>query len=312
MRLLGQPRVERGEVRLGRRHQLLEAVDDEIGLLEGVDAVAGAHDPLQVEANPVRRPRFQRVQRFALGRDDAGAVDAQALGGVDQAEFHRVPVQAGQVLQRLRADGVRLDPAAAVGGHVVGEHRVHQQRHMAEQVMEQIRFCDVVDLVGAADPPGHREAAVGQVLEEVQFRQQAFHADQGPAGGRAQHFVELVEARDHVLAHAHLVLGIEEFAAGAADQQFALAPVQRAPGGMVVGAVAVPRLLHHGSGIDRHVSLVGLLVLYAARGSVHGGIPGKSITGMVESRPRNRCAKLRRMHDMAQHCCVDSMLRSNK
>src|SRR3546814_20870756 len=66
-------------------------------------------------------------------------------------------------------------PAAAVGGHVVGEHRVHQQRHVAEQVVEQVRLLDVVDLVRAPDPPRHREAAVGQVVEEVKFRQQALH-----------------------------------------------------------------------------------------------------------------------------------------
>ena len=73
-------------------------------------------------------------------------------------------------------------PPLAVSLHVVGEHRVHQQRHVAEQVMEQVRLGQVVELLGPADPPGHREAAVGQVLEEIQFRQQALHADQLPAG----------------------------------------------------------------------------------------------------------------------------------
>jgi len=91
------------------------------------------------------------------------------------------------------------------------------------------------------------------------------------SSGRAQHFVELVEARDHVLAHAHLVLGIQELLAGAANQQLALALVQGAPSGVVVGAVAVPRLFHHRCGVDRHIPLVGLLVFDAARVGFHGG-----------------------------------------
>src|SRR5687768_8464662 len=58
--LVRQRGVDRGEVRRGGLHQLFEAVDDEVGLLEGVDAVAGAHDPRQVEADAVGRGRFQR------------------------------------------------------------------------------------------------------------------------------------------------------------------------------------------------------------------------------------------------------------
>src|SRR5690606_32913226 len=99
-RLVRQARVDRGEVRGGGRHQLLEAVDDEVGLLVGVDPVAGAHDPLQVEADPVGRVRLQAVARLAGRGDDAGAVDAQPAALADQAELHRVPVQPGQVLQR--------------------------------------------------------------------------------------------------------------------------------------------------------------------------------------------------------------------
>ena len=83
--------------------------------------------------------------------------------------------------QRLGAEAVRLDAAAAVGLHVVGEDRVEQQRHVAEQVVEQVRLGDVVDLLGFADPPGHRKAPVGQMIEERQLRQQAFDADQRPS-----------------------------------------------------------------------------------------------------------------------------------
>ena len=209
------------------------------------------------------------MQRFALGRDDARTVDAQPLRRGNQAEFHRVPVQPGEILQRVRANSVRLDATAPIGLHEVGKQRIHQQRHVPEQIMEQVRFGDVVDLVRAADPPGHREAPVGQMIEEIQLRQQPFHTDQRPAGGRLQHRVERVEARNLGVVHAHCVLRLQELIAGPPDQQRALPPVQRAPGGMVVGAVTIPRLLHHRGGVDRHIALVGELVLDAARRCVH-------------------------------------------
>ena len=53
---------------------------------------------------------------------------------------------------------------------------------MAEQVMEQIGLGDVIDLLGFAQPPGHRETAVGQVIEKRELGQQPFDADQLPAG----------------------------------------------------------------------------------------------------------------------------------
>src|SRR5690348_10457628 len=51
--LVLEARVDRGEVGPGRVHQLLEAVDHEVGLLVGVDLVFGAHDALEVEADAV-------------------------------------------------------------------------------------------------------------------------------------------------------------------------------------------------------------------------------------------------------------------
>ena len=269
-RLFGQPRVDRGEVRAGGVHQLFVAVDDEIGLLVAVDAVAGAHDPLQVETDAVRRRAFQAVDAFALGADDAGAVDAQAVGFADQAELDRVPVQPGEVGQRLRTQRMRLHAAAAVGGHVVGEHRVHQQRHVPEQVVEQVGFGQIVELLGLADPPGHREATVGEMLEEHQLRQQPFDADDLPAGGGAQHAVEIVEFRDPVRRHAHVALAAQELGAGAADQQLLLALEQRRPDLVIGAGVGTPRLLDHAGGVQRHVALVGHLVFDALRGGSHG------------------------------------------
>src|SRR5207342_808772 len=76
-RLLGELLVIRTEVRLGRFDQLLETVDHEIGFLKGVDAIARAHDPMQVEADAIGRIRFQAVEALAFRTHDARTVNAQ-------------------------------------------------------------------------------------------------------------------------------------------------------------------------------------------------------------------------------------------
>jgi hypothetical protein len=103
------------------------------------------------------------------------------------------------------------------------------------------------------------------VLEEVQFGQQAFDADELPTSRRAELHVEFAELRDVVLADAHRVLALQELVAGAALEQFALTPEQRLPDAVVGGRVAVPGLLDHAGGVDRHIALVGGQVFDALR-----------------------------------------------
>jgi hypothetical protein len=166
---------------------------------------------------------------------------------------------------------------------------------VAEQVVEEVRLLDVVELVRAPDPPGHREAAVGEVREEVQLGQQALDADQLPAGGFAEHAVEVVEARDAVGREAHLRLRAQEGLAGAADQQLALAGVEALPDVVVGRGVAVPRLLDHAGRVDRDLAAVGLEVLEAAR-LVH---PPTLAAGR-----RNGVAKLQAGGLYTQSCCA--------
>src|SRR5690606_2058064 len=123
-----------------------------------------------------------------------------------------------------------------------------------------------------ADPPGHREAPVREMVEEIEFRQQALDADQLPAGRLREHLVEFVVARDRVRRHAETLLVVEELAARAALENLALATEQGRPGLVVGRGIARPRLLDHGGRVDRHVALVGLLVFDTTR-RFHGAPP---------------------------------------
>src|SRR5271165_2504031 len=71
--------VDRREIGPGRIEQLPEIVDDEIGLLELVDAVAGKHYAPQIETNPVWPGVLETINRLPGGGQDTRAIDAQAL-----------------------------------------------------------------------------------------------------------------------------------------------------------------------------------------------------------------------------------------
>jgi hypothetical protein len=228
------------------------------------------------------------VDRLALRRHDTGTVDAQAVGLPDQAEFDRVPVQPREINQRFGAEPVRLDPAGTVGLHVVREQRIQQQRHVTEQVVEQVGLGDVVDLLGLADPPGHRKAPVRQMIEEGQLRQQAFDADQFPARRLAEHAIELIELRDRIRRHAEALLVVDELAAGTTNENLPLALEQRRPDVVIAARIAGPGLLDNGRRIDRHTALVGLLVFDAAWRRVHGKRRMKEL-GDFSTAAINRC-----------------------
>ena len=114
----------------------------------------------------------------------------------DEPELHRVPVQAGEQLAGVEA--ARLQSAGAVGLHVVGEHRVEQQRHVAEEVVEHVGLDDVVELLRPADPAGDRKLAPRQQREERFLGDQPRHRDHVPPGGTVQRLRQLVEARNAV------------------------------------------------------------------------------------------------------------------
>jgi hypothetical protein len=188
--------VDRTEVDVRKAEQLLEAVDDEIGLLEVVDAVARAHHPFELKVEPVRRRVVEREDGLGRRRRDAGAVDPQAVLLLDQAELDRVPVHPRQLVEH--AELLRAQAADAVGLDVVGDGRVHQQRHVPEDVVEDVRLLEVVELVRLADEVAGREAPVREVLEEHFVGHQPRHGDDLPSGALHQDVGEAAEVRDPV------------------------------------------------------------------------------------------------------------------
>ena len=71
LRQPAQPLIDRREV--CRRHvkELLEAVDDKVGLLVAVDLVARAHGALQLQRQALRLGALHGVGQLARGAEDA-------------------------------------------------------------------------------------------------------------------------------------------------------------------------------------------------------------------------------------------------
>src|SRR5207248_914773 len=75
----------------------------------------------------------------------------------------------------------RLQPAFAVGLHVIGEDRAHQHRHMAGDVMKDVRLLKIVKLVAPPDEARRGKAPRGKKGEKHVVRHEAWHRNNAPA-----------------------------------------------------------------------------------------------------------------------------------
>ncbi len=78
--LAAQPLIERRERLVRFVEQLLERVDDEIGLLIRIDAEFGRQHAFEIEGDAVGLVAVDGIDGLALRREDAGAIDAQTFG----------------------------------------------------------------------------------------------------------------------------------------------------------------------------------------------------------------------------------------
>ena len=90
----------------------------------------------------------------------------------------------------------------AVGLDEIREHGVRQHGQVPEEIVEQVRLDQIIELIAPAHPHRDREAALGQVREEVRLRNQAGHADHLEAREPLQSFAGFLEHRDAVRIRA--------------------------------------------------------------------------------------------------------------
>ena len=233
-------------------------------------SIGPAHDARGLEGQALDALALDRVLHFGGGREDARAVDLEARRRADQAEFHRVPVEARQKVDL----GAGFQRALAVHLHVVGEHRVAEQRHVAEEIVEQVGLDQVVELGAGADPHRHRKAPMRQVIVEHRVGDQARHADDAPAGQLLQPRIDRREVGDAV-ADAERLEALHELIAGVDLGERRLPLDQQAPHGLVLVRVVGGALRHRPVG--RHACVVAAKVFQ--RGEVHAWNMGTRAVG---------------------------------
>ncbi len=100
---------------------------------------------------------------------------------------------------------------------------------MAEYLVENVGFLQVVQLFGRADKSGDGKALAGQQLEKRLERNQRRHPGHLPARGAPQHLVDLGQLRDAFVGQGQLLDAIQVLLARPALDQLELAADQCVP-----------------------------------------------------------------------------------
>src|SRR5215831_1017896 len=158
-------------------------------LLKTVDYIVRAHDALKIEADPIGRVAFEREEAFGGGRHNPGAEDAQSGLRSDQSEFDRVPVEPRQMWQLAKL--YRSLSTLAVSLHEIRVDRVCQQRHVAENIVEDVRFLKIIHLLLGPNEGSRGEAFVGEVIEEDIVGHEPGDRDDTPTGDLFEPFAQL-------------------------------------------------------------------------------------------------------------------------
>src|SRR6516225_1449408 len=116
------------------------------------------------------------------------------------------------------SEPVSLQTAFAIGLHVVGEDRAHQQRHMAADVVEDVRLLEIIKLVAAPDEAGRREPAAREMSEEYVIRDEARYRDDPPPGGPLENIAKAMKIGNAVGRDAKPAQPFKILAAGSPDQ----------------------------------------------------------------------------------------------
>ncbi|MCY1360046.1 hypothetical protein D9M69_466540 [compost metagenome] len=100
---------------------------------------------------------------------------------------------------------------------------------MAKDLVEDVRFLQIVQLFRSADEGGYRELLAGQQFEEGLEGDQCRDAGNTPAGGGLEHLVDFAQLRNAVMGQVELLDTVEIFLARAAFDHLQLAGDQGVP-----------------------------------------------------------------------------------
>ena len=142
----------------------------------------------------------------------------------------------------------------------IRKDRMRVQRHVAKDVVEDIRLGDVIERARRADRDGGRKASPRERLEEQLRFQEALDGDSPPSGLRFETSVHLVEVRNAVALQSDHSDPFQERAGRVLLEMLHAAVVESLPDPVVIGRVARP-ILADVEGLEAEFDLVTMTVL---------------------------------------------------
>ncbi|TXT44701.1 MAG: hypothetical protein FD139_2132 [Methylocystaceae bacterium] len=251
VRSVAQAIIDRIKILITVGEKLLEAFDDEICLLEIADDVIRSHDAFEVEGDAVRRGIFQRKDRLRRRGHDSSPENAQPFRRLDQAELNRVPVEPREIVELPARQ--RPSTAFSIGFEKTRIRRIGEERHMPEDVMEDVGLLQIFELRLRANEGAGRKAPIGEMIEEGVVRNQPGHRNDAPAGHGPQSSAKIRELRNAGARQFELLLRRQELVAGPAGQERRLAGEQPVPTIVLLIAVGGPVLIYRPVRLSRRL-----------------------------------------------------------
>jgi hypothetical protein len=141
------------------------------------------------------------------------------------------------------------------------------QRHVAEDVVEDVRLGEVVQLRFRADDHGRRKPTLSQAFEELPGRNEARHRDRVPPRPRSQSGVHIGEVGHLMRAQPDRLGAVEKHPAAGVAQGSHPPLVQDPPYLVILVRVVAPHLT------DERRLLLDVVVVVIV--SVRGGLGGR-------------------------------------
>ena len=117
------------------------------------------------------------------------------------------------------------------------------KRHVTEDIVKDVGFFKIVELLAAADEGSGRKFAAGKHLKEWARRDEAGNCNHLPAGDLPQARIHAVEIGYGFSTDAERREPIEVLLGDMTTQRSPLTLEKRPPDGMILGGVALPALI---------------------------------------------------------------------
>src|SRR5580658_4078372 len=179
--------------------------------------------PFELDRVTLHFGRFDRVLDLSIGAEQTAAVHAETLAGTHETELDGEPKEASH---RFNDAGQSMDPLDRISDSVhdtrrrvralseshqgLGEMPVRMHGHVACDVMEDIGFGKIIELIGPSNRDRGRKHAIAQTIEEYEGGNVAAHRLRLKTGQWLQQAIDFFQPRDPVRVQAERMYSFQK------------------------------------------------------------------------------------------------------